>query len=182
MNVFGELPALLSYQLRRLGWPGAVGVTLAAFAAVLYGSGILAAQTQLTRLRGEIEQLRARPTATAAATAVSFEQRVKVFRGFFTSQEELPRMIESIHDRAAANGVAIATADYRESTDPASGLLRLQVTMPLKGSYPQIRAWLGEVMNELPAIALDEFTLKRDRIGNSVLEGRVRFSLYLVEH
>jgi hypothetical protein len=48
----------------------------------------------------------------------------------------------------------------------------------VKGSYPQIRGFISQVLADIPAIALDEVDFRRDGVGNAVLDVRLRLTLF----
>ena len=87
--------------------------------------------------------------------------------------------IDAIHRAAAANGVKLANGEYRLARDGGARLLRYQITLPARASYPQLRAWIGEVMNAVPSAALDEISFRRDDVGSDSVEARVRLTLFL---
>ena len=51
--------------------------------------------------------------------------------------------------------------------------------MPVRGSYVQIRKFITEVLERIPAVALDEIIIKREEIGNARLDASIRFTLFL---
>jgi hypothetical protein len=57
-------------------------------------------------------------------------------------------------------------------------LVRYRMTLPVSGTYPQVRAFVVDVLRDVPAAALDDIQLRRDAAGR--IEARVRFSLFLL--
>jgi hypothetical protein len=47
------------------------------------------------------------------------------------------------------------------------------------GSYGQIRGFVGQVLADVPAAALEEITLRRESAASPTLEARIRLTLYL---
>jgi Tfp pilus assembly protein PilO len=168
----------LGYGLRRLGWPAAVGAGLAVFAAVFWFSGLREAQAQLAQTQAEIVALRDGRTIDRDAERLGVQARLAEFREFFPPAAAVPETLASIHDAAQAHGVLLERAEYKETRDKASPLVRYQVSLPLRGSYPQIRAWLADVMNGNASAVLEDFALKRDEVGSETLEARARLSIY----
>lgn len=168
----------LGYGLRRLGWPAAAGAGLAVFAAAFYFSGLRVAEARLAQVRAEIAALRAGRVIDKDAERLSVQARLAEFREFFPPAAAVPATLARIHDAAQARGVLLERAEYKETRDKASALLRYQVSLPLRGSYPQIRSWVADVMNGNPSAVLEDFTLKRDEVGSEMLEARARLSIY----
>ncbi|MNP74785.1 hypothetical protein D3C76_1717180 [compost metagenome] len=49
----------------------------------------------------------------------------------------------------------------------------------MRGSYPQLRRFMHALVNELPAVVLEDVDLQRKRIADTELTGRIRMTLYL---
>jgi len=88
-------------------------------------------------------------------------------------------VIERLHHAATLHGVELPQGDYRLSRDASGTLLRYQITLPARGGYPQLRAWLADLMNALPTIALDGLAVQRDDVGSGRIDARVRLTLFL---
>jgi hypothetical protein len=43
----------------------------------------------------------------------------------------------------------------------------------------QIRNFIADVLERIPAVALDEIILKRDAIGDARIDASIRFTLFL---
>jgi Tfp pilus assembly protein PilO len=166
----------LHFHASRIGWPGACGIALLVFGMTLALSGVRDAEQQLGRVQAEIDGLRAARIAPQADAAQSARA---LWRSRLPARAEAPRLLASLQQAAASHGLALDSADYQVQRDGT--LLRYQVTLPMRGSYPQLRAWLAQVMNATPALALDEFTLVRESAGSQTLDARVRVALLCEE-
>ena len=58
-------------------------------------------------------------------------------------------------------------------------LTRYQLTLPVKGSYRQIRGFIAQVLTDVPASALEEIGFRRDTVGTDRIDARLRLTLYL---
>ena len=161
----------MAWMLAQAGWPAVLGVGLLVFAAAFHGAALMPARERLAELRTEVASQRLLAT------------RRKAERGDTGRMAALPpesareSILLRVHDAAGARGVGIATAEYRQSRD--GRLLKSEFILPVHGAYPQLRDWLADIMNGNPSLALDEFSLHRESVGNPELEGRVRLSLFL---
>lgn len=178
MKRLPQLFALLKFHASRMGWLAALGVGLIVFAAVFYLSGVRSTEAALAGTQAQIEALRAGETLGREGRAVSAEQRLARFQEFLPPASDLPEMLASVHQAADTHGIALENAQYKESREKGSPVMRYQMTLPLRASYPQIRAWLAEVMNGAPNAVLEELSLKRESAGNEELNARARLSLY----
>ena len=173
-----RLVAHLRFQLQRHGWPTLLALVLMLAAAGLQVFGVAEARTRAQTLRVEQAALRQRQVQQPRPE----EAASRRLAGFYS---ELPApgaaldSIESIHKAATTHGVKLAHGEYRTARDGNSPLLRYQITLPARASYPNLRAWIGEVMNMFPTAALDEINFRRDDVGSDVLEARVRLTLFL---
>ena len=87
--------------------------------------------------------------------------------------------VETIHLSAAANGVKLATGDYRLVRDGSAKLQRYQMNLPAQASYASLHRWLAEVMNSVPSVSLDDISFQRDDVGSDSVEANVRLTLFL---
>lgn len=170
--------AQLRFQCYRHGWPAVVGLALLVGAVGLQLLGATEVRARADRLRAEQAELRKRlaqgPDQPQAAGG-----RLAVFYASLPAAADAAGALETIHRAAAANQVELAHGEYRLARDGGGALLRYQLLLPARTSYPQLRAWLAEVMNEVPAVALDELAFRRDDIGSGAVEAQVRLTLFL---
>lgn len=166
------------WVLHRHGWAALAGVLALVLAVGLdMATRELLAQTQAqeqahqTRLQRERE--RPDPAAEQAARLAEL-------------QRDLPdaaaalQVLPLIHRAAQAHGVVLASGEYRLLPEGKAGTLaRYQITLPASGSYPALRAWTAEVLNAQPSLAMEELSLSRPTSGETTLQARVRWSLYL---
>jgi Tfp pilus assembly protein PilO len=159
-----------------------VGLALLAFGAAFLGSGVYARRAQLDELQQEAEAMRGRyriALSQPEAGDRSTEQQLRTFHEFFPPVSALPDWLERIYATGRAAGIAIELGEYRLMQEQGRQLVRYQMTLPLKGTYAQIRRFIAQVLEDVPALALDDIDLKRQAIHNTALEARVRLTLFL---
>ena len=83
--------------------------------------------------------------------------------------------VQKIFDLAAAQGLQIAQTEYRRLEAGRTG--RLQMQLPARGTYPQIRHFLREVQANMPAVSIDEMGVRRNDQG---VEAKLLFSIWYV--
>lgn len=174
----GRIIAHLRFQLQRHGWPALVGLLLLVASACGQVFGVAQANTRAQALREEQAALRQRQVAQPNPQEATNKRLAGFYAGLPAPAGALAS-IEAIHKSATTHGVKLAHGEYRMARDGKSPLLRYQITLPARASYPQLRAWIGDVMNMLPTAALDEINFRRDDVGSDVLEARVRLTLFL---
>jgi len=57
--------------------------------------------------------------------------------------------------------------------------MRYEVVLPVKGSYPQVKRFLSQAMQDTPGLALDAISLQRDRGGSQELAVQLRFTVFM---
>lgn len=82
---------------------------------------------------------------------------------------------------AAAQGLQIdlPEGDYRLAASPDARFQTYTITLPVKGSYGALRAFLAASLRQDERLALDSLEFRRDQIGVDALDARVRFSLFV---
>lgn len=88
-------------------------------------------------------------------------------------------MLGDVQVAAAHNGLSLEKGEYRLLRDAQFPLARYQITLPVSGSYAQVRGFVNEVLDRVPSAALEDLTMKRESIGAPQLESRVRLVLFL---
>lgn len=175
-----DIVAHLRFQRYRHGWPAAAGLALIACAIGFQLFGVAETRAQAAELRAEQsalhKRLAERPERQEAVSA-----RLAAFYTGLPTAAGSVRAIEVIHRAAAANGVKLVHGEYRLAREGGAPLLRYQITLPARSSYPRLRAWLAEVMNAAPTAALDGISFRRDDAGSESVEARVRLTLFLRE-
>ena len=168
----------LLLRRHRAAWPHAAGVLmlLAALALWMLALRPLAADNQ--RLEEEAAQAQRRPRSLAATPEGPVAQ-IRAYEARLPRAEAAVEMASRIYQAGMNNGIAVPTGEYRLERMPDERLLRYRINLPVSGSYPQIRAFVLEVLRTVPAAALDDIQLRRDATG-AQLEARLRFSLYLL--
>jgi hypothetical protein len=93
-------------------------------------------------------------------------------------REQVAEQVRRLYQLAAQQQVLIAQADFQSSAD-ASGVERLQVSIPAKAPYPQLRRFVESSLRALPNASLDRLSFKRNQVGETEIEVRVYLSLWL---
>lgn len=165
---------------RRLGWPGAAGLALAIYALALYGAAVVPAGRRLEAARGELATLQAEASRRASSPAEpSAEARLGAFYQSFPAPDSAPAWLEKLYAAAGKESLMLESGDYKLTPDKSGRLLRYAISLPVRGSYVQVRRFVRAALDENPALALSDIHLKRDAIGNAAIEARIQFILYL---
>ena len=75
----------------------------------------------------------------------------------------------------------LSQGEYKTAAVRDGGFTTYQVNLPVKGSYGAIWQFAMAALRAIPFASLDDISFKRDSIGQSGVEARVRLTLYLGE-
>ncbi|HMU90950.1 MAG TPA: GspMb/PilO family protein [Pseudomonadales bacterium] len=170
--------AHLRHQLHRHGWPAAAGLLLGLMALLWQLVIVQAVRSETLAQQAALEALRHQRAAQSTPRQVEGRRLSDLHASLPTDSDALA-VIERLHHAATLHGVELPQGDYRLSRDASGTLLRYQITLPARGGYPQLRAWLADLMNALPTIALDGLAVQRDDVGSGRIDARVRLTLFL---
>ena len=168
----------------RLDVLGVIGIGLMVFAFAFFTSTVAPAREEADRLRAKLARLQTAGRAPAGINADSNATKrgitqLAAFTRNFPTLSEAPGWILKLHQIAAHNELTLETGEYRLTGAKDGGLARYQITLPLHGGYAQVRAFLEQVLTQIPAAALDEVAIRRESIGSRATETRVKLTLYL---
>lgn len=163
--------------LPRLGWPGMVAVALLVTSIPFYFSAIRPLQSNLDALKQNLEAARD-PVKVDHSADTPMEQLDEFYR-FFPSEEDSPRWLGKMVEIADKNGLVLNHGEYAVVRDSAGQLRRFKITLPVQGTYPQIRRYLAALIAEIPNMALENVQFERKDIEDKKLQARIRLVLYL---
>jgi hypothetical protein len=169
------LSARLNEGLQRLGAAGVVALGLLCFDAALFFSGVLPARERALAAESRLRESAARlPAARTAAARDPLERLLSVF----PAPAGIPDELERLFRIAAEQQLQLLQGDYR--LEKQSELLQVyRVSLPLRGSYAQVRAFVAAALNAMPYLSLDSIRFERRSVGDASVETRVKFSLFL---
>jgi hypothetical protein len=166
----------LRQMIARLGVPGVLALGVLLFCALFYYSGVQPLERELQLQQTASERQRARSPAQLASSDDRSED-VRRFQNLFPTMDQLPAELERVYGFARAAKLQMQQAEYRLEAG-RGGLLAYRVTFPIRGSYAQIRKFVGEMLQEMSMLSLDTLRFERKRVGDTQLEAQVRLTLH----
>lgn len=110
-------------------------------------------------------------------TMADDSQRLADFRAVLPpgaeATERVQQLVALTHQE-----LAWKQAEFVHTEDKALALQRLQVSVPVTGAYPRLRAGLDAALREVPNLSIDQVLFQRQTTGESDLQARVRLSLW----
>lgn len=165
--------------LRLLGAPGLAGIALAALAPAILLGGILPLYDDLEAMRRQLTQ----KPAQSATPAIPPEQVLMVelaaFEQRFPAVGQLSDQLDALFGLTKRHGLKVDEGQYVLVERPGGAMRRFEVTLPVSGTYPQIRTLLLAVLDTLPAAALSDVVLEREKISDSRARATLRFVFFV---
>lgn len=172
------LRATLEYHARRAGIAGAMGLFILTLLPGFYLMTIKPMREEAARLVMRIEAVGKRPQ-DAEAVPLSRNERIRAFVEFFPERKHVPHWIQQIHTVADNEGIVLERGDYRRPPGEGPLPIPVKITLPVKGSYAQIRRFITATLAEVPTLALDEVSFQRQGARDPKIEAQILFTLYV---
>lgn len=127
--------------------------------------------------------VRAAPSAAAPATLVmaapTAGQNLAAFRAALGQRRDVEQQLGTLFALAAKAGLTLSSGQYKAGYEPDSGVHTYQIILPVRGSYASVWQFCLQALAAIPFASLDEISFRRDAIADTLLEARLRFTLYL---
>lgn len=168
--------------LRTRSREGVIGLILLAsglsFDLALLGP----AQTRLEQLRQDMaaSSLPANQPARAVSPGTIASRQLSSYYEQFPPQSSAPDWLNKIYQAAAAQNLQLTQGEYRVQPSETGKLVHYHVSIPVEGTYTQLRHFIANVLANVPNASLDQVSFERQKIEDSVIEAKVTFTLYLV--
>ncbi|WP_424194630.1 hypothetical protein ACMYR3_03700 [Ampullimonas aquatilis] len=167
-------------------YSGLVGLTLLVF--LLIGLAMLTwlpleTEKNTHQLRGKIEHLSEQLLKEKSASQEVGQPVLTPMESFYSGfryTHDVPEVMKQMLELSKKNNVQIESADFKVVKDVDSRLLRYQMQIPVKSNYQNFRVFLNQLMKDVPYLALNETSFKRDTSKDDQLEIRLIVDLYFL--
>ncbi len=161
----------------------AIGLALTVSAAAVRLNYTLPVQARAAELRQDLVA-REKPVVARRMdrlprdlpTDASWSHR---FYRHFPKKENIPNLLRVIYRTAEGQGLLLAEGSYQLALLKDTRLAAYQISLPVTGSYAQVRQFVAQLLHALPTVAVDELHFSRDAITTAQLEAKIRLTLYL---
>jgi len=152
-----------------LGAVGTAALIMLAAAGVFFLMVLQPMQDERARLEG----------ALSKNTQKNSPANLASFYGFLESKDETTDALAKLYAIGTATGVSLQSGSYR-SQKAAGRLERYELALPVSGSYAQLRDFMNRALAEIPALSLDQMTLRRDGRNEATVQAELRLTLHRV--
>lgn len=167
----------LQLLLRRLGTAGVIGIGVLVACAGFWASALAPARQELAAQRLAVERLKARSPYQAVATN-SRADELRRFYSLFPTTASLTDELERVHTLGRRAGLELAQGEYRLER-PAYGLWAYRVTLPVRGTYAQVRGFMAALLRDMPTASLEGLRFERRKAAETELNAQLRITLHL---
>lgn len=170
------MKARLEALLRRLGAAGVLGIGVLLASGGFYASALAPLEREAAAQRLALERLNAR-TPHRLVAGSSRADELRRFYNLFPPASQLNDELERLHRLARAAGLDLAQGEYRLERR-AIGLWAYRVTLPVRGTAPQFRDFVGGLLRDMPTASVEALRFERKRAAETQLEAQVRVTLH----
>jgi hypothetical protein len=171
------MSARLQRMLRGLGVAGVLGLGVLVACAGFWASALAPAREELAAQRLAVERLRSRTPYQPVSTSGRGEE-MRRFHGLFPPAEGLTDQLQQVHRLARAAGLELAQGEYRLER-PAYGLWAYRLTLPVRGTYPQLRGFVAALLANMRTASIEALRFERKKAAEAELDAQLRITLYL---
>lgn len=160
-------------------WPALVLLVLATVAMNWFvvqptRSALLATQSELARERA------AAPDKATAREPLPEKQHLDVLQAMLRRSPEPAQLLQQMATIAQAQQINLPQGEYQQQLHPANRVIQVQVSQPVRASYPQLRSYIESVLRTIPNASLDHVAARRENVGQSQIEVRLRWSFWIL--
>jgi hypothetical protein len=135
-------------------------------------------QERSDQLARELERVSVQPEARSSARESAHPRaQLASFYRFFERAESADVWLAKIYGSAAAAGLDWRNAEYRLAEQNA--LQRYHITVPVHGTYAQIRRFVEATLAEVPVGSLDHISFRRKDAGEPRVDAEITLTLHL---
>jgi len=166
----------IRFYLGRLGRVGAAGALLVV-GSLTYDATVV--RPHKAALADQLHRNQQALRAIEAARVQAMTEGEAGMAGQPTLAPAAAAALRRLFEAADKAGLELPQGEYRLTEVRDAHLRRYQLSLPVAGGYPEIRAFVAQALNADPALALTAIQLRRERIESTDLDAMLNFTLYL---
>jgi len=175
-QVLQPLSAMLLDRAPRVGRASGLGLVLIAGSAALWLSTVQPLAREATKLETQVASLEAAARADAGGMGPHRSQLDMLLERLPT-QVELPGIVATVVSEAAAAGLELDRGEYELTSTRSGQLARYDLSLPVRGTYPQVRRFIDGSLAAVPSLGLAGLRLERASVGDGLIDADLRFAV-----
>jgi Tfp pilus assembly protein PilO len=142
---------------------------------------VIPASREIERLdrRIAVATAQARSDKAGEGRPLSAGEQLAQFYAAFPKGTTVPDWLGKLNALAVKQGLSLDVGNYSLVRNQSARLDQFRITLPIKGTYPQVRKFIAAALASAPALSLESVTFKRDKVSDDRIDARVDFLLFL---
>ncbi len=161
-----------------IGPLGVLGVGLLICAAAVFLGWVLPTRSEVSAIQRQVLALDEQGTGTQKTAPVS-QDPLADFYDFFPPAETSAQWLGKVYAVAEKERLDLPRGEYRLASPAGEPIATYEAVFALRGRYPQLRAFIAGILEEIPIVALDDVRLERQRTADSMVDARLRLTFFL---
>lgn len=161
--------SLVAGMFASLGRPGMFGIGLLVFCGTFHAGTLMPLREELTRLETATAEFERKAAPAPPLSPVSIEPIRKL-----PPPGEVPRLIGRIQSLAERLNLALDRPTYQVTQDERSRFVDYEISLAVKGGYPDVKAFIDELGDDDAAPALLGLAIRRARAADPAVEAQLR--------
>lgn len=95
------------------------------------------------------------------------------------AQKDVGNLLQLIVQIAKAKNISLTQSEIQTIMEGHGGLQQLQVTLPIRTGYIEMRQFIQEVLRQLKGVSVDQISIKRENVALGQFEARIKLSLWI---
>ncbi len=120
------------------------------------------------------------PSSTSRLAPDTEQQRLQQLQLLLSGTPHATEQVRLILSLAQNENITVAQSEYQHQVNGLTGAVQVQVTQPVRATYPQLRHYMEAVLLALPNASLDQISAKRESADQTHVEARLKWSLWLI--
>ena len=131
---------------------------------------------QLQELENELSAAHASPRPQPVTSTDT--QRMNALQQVVYSSTEINTTVRRVLAMSQEHQVQTLESEYRINAQGFGGLRQQQITLPVQGSYPAIKAYVMHLLGEFPGLSVDQIVLRREDVAKDKPEVIIKVSIW----
>lgn len=174
------MTARFNLLLRRMGLAGILGIGVLLGSAGFWASAVKPLADEVAAQRSALERLQNRTLYQPASMGREDRREADLarFYALFPPTDKLADEVARIHRLGRAAGLDLEQGEYRLERR-GTGLWAYRINLPVRGTYPQLRDFLGALLRDVPVASVEALRFERKRAADAQLDAQVRLTLHV---
>ena len=166
------------FAAQKIGHVGIVGLSLCIFSIATFLTANGPLHQRVATQSVDLDAARAAAGSESRADQPDLQSAsAKRLVGELPNRNDLPQVMGQIVAIAAASGLALDRGNYDFSTTDSSSIARYSLSLPVRGSYPQVRQFVENTLAAIPVLALDKMRFERNEVADQTIEADLEFAV-----